>query len=78
MLWDLFLYLISATVMFLFIIFLDQNEIFLTEGASGAFILILLLLGLFGTPFSYTFSFLADNAASGEYLFNKIIRKSLM
>eukprot|EP00092_Neocalanus_flemingeri_P060351 GFUD01072319.1.p1 GENE.GFUD01072319.1~~GFUD01072319.1.p1 ORF type:complete len:1563 (-),score=388.51 GFUD01072319.1:54-4385(-) len=64
-LWDLKLYMISATIMFGLILGLDKNETFLTYGAWGALLIILVLLGSFGTPFSYVFSFLANNAASG-------------
>jgi hypothetical protein len=64
-LWDLKLYMISSSIMFGLILALDQNETFLTCGAWGALIIIIILLGSFGTPFSYVFSFLANNAASG-------------
>ena len=64
-LWDLKLYMISSSIMFGLILGLDKNETFLTCGAWGALIIIILLLGSFGTPFSYVFSFLANNAASG-------------
>ena len=64
-LWDLKLYMVSAAIMFGLILGLDNNQTFLTCGAWGALLLILILLGSFGTPFSYVFSFLANNAASG-------------
>ena len=64
-LWDLKLYMISSTIMFGCILALDKNETFLNYGAWGALIIIIILLGSFGTPFSYVFSFLANNAASG-------------
>jgi len=64
-LWDMMLYIISGTIMFACILGLDKNETFLNYGAWGAFLIIIILLGSFGTPFSYVFSFMANNAASG-------------
>ena len=63
--WDLKLYLLSSLIMFALILGLDKNETFLNYGAWGALLLIIFLFGSFGTPFSYVFSFLANNAASG-------------
>jgi len=65
LIWDLFLYFLSAFVMLVLILLLDDREIFLTNYAWGAFIVIIILLGMFGTLFSYVFSFLADSSASG-------------
>ena len=59
------LYTISAFIMFSFILGLDEKETFLSHDAWGALALVILLLGWFGIPFSYAFSFLANNAAAG-------------
>ena len=63
--WDFLLYTISAFIMFGLILGLDEKETFLSHDAWGALALIILLLGWFGIPFSYAFSFLANNAAAG-------------
>ena len=63
--WDLLLYLVPSLFMLTMILVLDEKDTFLTYGSWAAFLLMILLLGLFGTPFSYVFSFLANNAASG-------------
>lgn len=65
LLWDLFLFLVPAVIMLVMIMVLDENETFLTNGAWAALLFMIVLLGLFGTPFAYVFSFLANNAASG-------------
>jgi len=65
LIWDITMYLLSASVMLILIVLLDKKEIFWTNYAWGAFMVILLLLGLFGTLFSYVFSFLAKTSASG-------------
>ena len=63
--WDFLLYALAAFIMFGIILGLDNNGTFLNYGAWGALALIILLLGWFGIPFSYAFSFLANNAAAG-------------
>ena len=65
LLWDMCIYSISAFIMFGIILGLDSKETFLLHNAWGALALIIILFGLFGIPFSYAFSFLANNAASG-------------
>ena len=65
LLWDFLLYTIPAFIMFGLILGLDANETFLNYDAWGALALIIILLGWFGIPFSYAFSFLANNAAAG-------------
>ena len=55
----------SAFVMYSLILALDDKETFLQHDAWGALALVILLFGIFGIPFSYAFSFLANNAASG-------------
>ena len=65
LLWDFMLYFISAFIMFSLILGLDDKETFLSHDAWGALALIIILLGWFGIPFSYAFSFLANNAAAG-------------
>ena len=59
------LYLISAFIMYGLILGLDDKETFLLHDAWGALALIIIMFGLFGIPFSYAFSFLANNAAAG-------------
>ena len=59
------LYLTSAFIMYGLILGLDDKETFLLHDAWGALALIIILFGLFGIPFSYAFSFLANNAAAG-------------
>ena len=51
--------------MFALILALDDQETFLLHDAWGALALVILLLGFLGIPFSYAFSFLVNNAASG-------------
>ena len=63
--WDFLLYSLSAFIMFGLILGLDEKETFLSHDAWGAQALVILLLGWFGIPFSYAFSFLANNAAAG-------------
>ena len=63
--WDLLLYSASALTMYTLILALDQKETFLLHDGWGALALIILLFGMFGIPFSYAFSFLFNNAASG-------------
>lgn len=63
--WDLLLYLTSAFIMYALILTLDDKETFLLHDGWGAFALIIILFGVFGIPFSYAFSFLFNNAASG-------------
>ena len=78
LLWDLLLFLLSSLAMLGLILVLDQHSTFLTYHAWAALLLIMVieieiqiqihpkvLLGLCGTPFSYVFSFLANNPASG-------------
>ena len=59
------LYLTSAFIMYGLILGLDDKETFLLHDAWGALAFIIILFGLFGIPFSYAFSFLANNAAAG-------------
>ena len=63
--WDMLLYLSSAFIMYALILTLDDKETFLLHDGWGAFALIIILFGVFGIPFSYAFSFLFNNAASG-------------
>ena len=65
LIWDLTLYLCSAFIMYSLILSLDAKETFLLHHGWGAFALIIVLFGVFGIPFSYAFSFLFNNAASG-------------
>jgi ATP-binding cassette subfamily A (ABC1) protein 3 len=65
LLWDLLLFLLPGLLLLATLLLLDTSDTFLTHGAWAAMLLIILLLGLSGTPFAYVFSFLADNAASG-------------
>ena len=65
LIWDLLMYLTSAFIMYTLILILDEKETFLLHGGFGAFALIIILFGVFGIPFSYAFSFLFNNAASG-------------
>merc|ERR1719192_2468977 len=65
LLWDLLLFLLSSLAMLGLILILDQHSTFLTYHAWAALLLIMVLLGVCGTPFSYVFSFLANNPASG-------------
>ena len=51
--------------MFGLILGLDSKETFLLHNGWGALALIIILFGFFGIPFSYAFSFLANNAAAG-------------
>ena len=65
LIWDLTMYLTSAFIMYTLILSLDDKETFLLHHGWGAFALIIILFGVFGIPFSYAFSFLFNNAASG-------------
>ena len=65
LIWDLTLYLSSAFIMYSLILSLDDKETFLLHDGWGAFALIIILFGVSGIPFSYAFSFLFNNAASG-------------
>lgn len=65
LLWDLLLFLLSSLAMLGLILILDQHSTFLTYHAWAALLLIMVLLCVCGTPFSYVFSFLANNPASG-------------
>ena len=62
---DMILFLTSSMLLIIFLVILDSTNTWTSNGAAGTVILVLIMYGLSGIPFSYVISFWAKTPASG-------------
>ncbi|KAJ9595471.1 hypothetical protein L9F63_013335, partial [Diploptera punctata] len=63
-LWDLFLYLVVATIMVIIVSIADPLDIFTGSEELGVYTLLLVMYGLSAIPFAYFFSYVRNTTAS--------------